>query len=105
MALVTTRVINFRQGGVDYEYTSPIPDLTAKTVRRFTYGQEPKVIAELELTDGRTVEVHGYAEHWTTDEVVVTWSDDDLRHFSVWVPAGNVRRTPEDEWHGHFVSR
>ncbi|MDB5243413.1 MAG: hypothetical protein JWP57_4038 [Spirosoma sp.] len=97
--------LNFRQDGVEYEYEARHPDLRTKTVQRFTYGQEPKVIAEPELTDGRTVEVHGYAEHWTKDEVVVVWSDDDIQHCSAWVPSGKVRRPAEDEWHGKSVSR
>lgn len=60
---MTSKPLRFRLGGVDYEHEAVQPDFSGKVVRRFTYGQEPKVIAELDLTDGGTVEIHGYAEH------------------------------------------
>jgi hypothetical protein len=102
---VSSSIINFRQDGIDYEYEAEPPDLKGKEVRRFTYGQEPKVIAELDLAGGQTVEIHGYAEHWTKDEVAVAWSDDKVRHCRCWVPARKVRRPADDEWHGGYVSR
>jgi hypothetical protein len=63
------------------------------------------VIAELDLADGSTVEIHGYAEHWTKDEVSVGWTDDDVQLFHAWIPAAKVRRPSAGEWHGNFVSR
>lgn len=91
--------------GLEYAHEAVQPDLAGKDVRRFTYGQEPKVIAELGLVGGATVEIHGYAEHWSKDEVVVVWTDDDLRHCSCWVPSSKVRRPGDGEWKGNYISR
>jgi hypothetical protein len=74
-------------------------------VRRFAYGQEPKIITELDLAAGGSVEIHGYAEQWTRGDVVVTWHDDNGRHCSSWVPLHKTRRPAGDEWHGNYVSR
>ncbi len=41
------------------------PDFTDQAVRRFTYGEEPQVIAQIPLVNGETIEIHGYATHWT----------------------------------------
>lgn len=54
-----SKTIFFRLDGDNYENEAEQPDLTGKEVRRFTYGQEPKVIAELDLGDGNTVDMHG----------------------------------------------
>lgn len=97
-------MITFRLDGVDYSYEPREPDLSAG-VRRFTYGLEPRVIAELPLVGGEILEIHGYAEHWTKDEVCVVWSDDDVKHLHCWLPAPKVRRPADGEWHGAYVSR
>ncbi|CCQ44333.1 hypothetical protein ARTSIC4J27_257 [Pseudarthrobacter siccitolerans] len=97
--------LRFQLDGVPYEYEWTQPDFTGKAVQRYTYGQEPKVIASLDLSDGRTVEIHGYAEHWTNDEVVIVWTDDNFQHCSAWMPTRKVRRPDGDEWDGKFVSR
>jgi hypothetical protein len=102
---MTSRPLVFHQDGVEYRYEDRPPNLTGKDVQRFTYGQEPEVIAELDLADGSTVEIHGYAEHWTKDDVAVAWKDDDVQHFHAWIPAEKVRRPSPGEWHGNFVSR
>lgn len=100
-----TRIVFFRQDGVDYEYDAVLPDLQNERVQRFPYGTEPQVIATLPLDDESTVEVHGYAEHRTDQHVSVAWSDDNLQHCNCWVPAETVRRPADGEWHGRYVSR
>ncbi|MFD0044728.1 hypothetical protein ACFVGV_06010 [Pseudarthrobacter scleromae] len=99
------KTLIFRLDGVTYECGAEPPNFDGKVVRRFTYGQEPKVIAELGLVDGAALEIHGYAEHWTNDEVCVVWTDDNFQHCSCWVQAAKVRRPPEDDWHGNYVAR
>lgn len=95
----------FVQDGAEYEHADPRPELAPGSVRRFVYGGEPKIIAQVPLAGGGTVEVHGYAEHWTKDEVVVVWRDDKFQHCSAWTPVEKVRRPDEGEWHGNYVSR
>ncbi|MFC9353298.1 hypothetical protein [Arthrobacter sp. NPDC057013] len=95
----------FRLDGVEHTFEAVQPDLSGKDVQRFSYGEEPEVIAELALADGSAVEIHGYAEHWRKEEVAVGWTDDDAQLFHAWIPAAKVRRPSAGEWHGNFVSR
>lgn len=104
MARIEKRT-RFLQGGTTYEHADLQPDMLAGSVRRFTYGTEPHVIAQVPLAGGGTVEVHGYAAHYSSDWVIVEWNDDNVQHFSCWVPAADVRRPREGEWHGRFVAR
>ncbi|TQJ36728.1 hypothetical protein [Arthrobacter sp. SLBN-122] len=97
--------LKFKLDGVPRELEWTQPGFTGKDVHRCTYGQEPKVIATFTLTDGSTIEVHGIAEHWTKDEVVVCWTADEAQHCKVWTLTGNVRRPDEGEWKGRFVPR
>lgn len=90
-------------GGTKYEIAFRQPDLEGVTVRRFTYGEEPQVIAQVPLATGGTLEVHGYAAHWTPHDVTVAWTDDHGREFSCWVLASDVRRPAPDEWHGRYL--
>jgi len=94
----------FVQDGAEYEHANPKPSLAAGGVRRFVYGQEPKLIARVPLRGGGTVEVHGYATHYTQEWVSVAWTDERAGHVSCWVPAADVRRPREEaEWQGRFV--
>lgn len=93
----------FVQDGAEYEHANPRPELPAGSVRRFVYGQEPKVIAKVPLTAGGTVEVHGYATHYNQEWVSIQWTDETFRHLSCWVPAPDVRRPGDGEWRGRFV--
>lgn len=102
---LTSKILLFRLDGIDYTFEPVEPDLSGQDVRRFAYGEEPQVIAELELADGSTAKIHGYAEHWTKDEVSVAWTDDDVQLFHAWIPATKVTRPSAGEWHGDFVSR
>jgi hypothetical protein len=86
-----------------YEHADPEPSLPEGSVRRFTLGAEPQVIAQVPLAGGGTVEVHGYATHYNQDWVSVTWNDDNVHQFDCWVPAADVRRPAEGEWRGHYV--
>lgn len=104
MARIEKRT-KFLQGGTTYEHADPHPDFASGSVRRFTYGTEPKVIAQVPLADGGTAEVHGYAAHYNNDWVSVEWNDDNIKHFSCWVHAADVRRPTEGEWRGHYVAR
>lgn len=102
---MSSRTVEFQQNGTVYQYESTVPGLEHVEVHRFTYGEEPPMIATLATENDGVVEVHGYGEHWTKDWVVVVWSDDNIRHCSCWIPAHDVRRPAEEEWHGHYVSR
>ncbi|WP_461856356.1 hypothetical protein [Arthrobacter sp. C152] len=93
----------FVQDGTEYEHADPRPELPAKGVRRFVYGGEPKIIAQVPLKAGDTVEVHGYATHYNQDWVSVAWTDEVFSHLSCWVRAADVRRPAEGEWRGRFV--
>ena len=97
--------VRFVQGGVEYEHADPQPEMAPGSVRRFTYGTEPHVIAQVPLAGGGTVEVHGYAAHYSREWVSVEWNDDDIHQFSCWVPAADVRRPGEGEWRGRYMAR
>lgn len=88
-----------------HEHADPSPDLVPGSVSRFVYGTEPQVIAEVPLVDGGTLVVHGYAAHYNRDWVCVEWNDENIQHFSCWVPATSVRRPDPGEWHGNYVAR
>jgi len=87
----------------EYEYADPRPELAPVTVRRFVYGGEPKIIAKVPLAGGGTVEVHGYATHYTQEWVAVVWTDEVMQHLNCWVPLVDVRRPAEGEWRGRYV--
>lgn len=87
----------------EYEHADPRPQLAPGSVRRFVYGGEPKVIAQVPLKGGGTVEVHGYATHYNQDWVTVVWTDEMMQHVTCWVPADDVRRPAGDEWQGRYV--
>ena len=89
--------------GAEYEHADPRPEITPGRVRRFVYGGEPKVIAKVPLAAGGTVEVHGYATHYTQEWVSLAWTDDVFSHCTCWVPAADVRRPGEGEWQGRYV--
>ncbi|MBT2566580.1 hypothetical protein J7I84_08750 [Arthrobacter sp. ISL-85] len=93
----------FVQDGAEYAHADPRPELAPGSVRRFVYGSEPKVIAQVPLASGGTVEVHGYATHYNQDWVSVAWTDETFQHLSCWVPSASVRRPGEGEWSGRFV--
>lgn len=95
----------FEKDGVVYEHADRRPDFTGQTVRRFTYGEEPEVIAQVPLANGESIEIHGYATHWTQDEVDVAWTDDRGSQYTCWVPADQVRRPAGAEWHGDYLPR
>ncbi|ALV43102.1 hypothetical protein AU252_19680 [Pseudarthrobacter sulfonivorans] len=94
----------FTLDGTAYEHANPTPQLVAGSVRRFPSGTEPRVIAQVPLAGGGTVEVHGYATHYTQEWVSIEWNDDNIQHFACWVPAADVRRPGEDEWRGRYVA-
>ncbi|QDG88882.1 hypothetical protein [Pseudarthrobacter sp. NIBRBAC000502770] len=89
--------------GAEYEHADPRPELAPGSVRRFVYGGEPKVIAQVPLKSGGTAEVHGYATHYNQEWVNVVWTDDVFSHCSCWVPSADIRRPAEGEWRGRFV--
>lgn len=89
--------------GTTYELAGSVPQLAEGSVRRFTHRTEPQVIAQVPLAGGGTVEVHGYATHYNQDWVNLTWNDDNFHQFDSWVPAADVRRPAESEWHGRYV--
>lgn len=90
-----------------YEHADRRPDFSGQLiqVRRFTYGEEPQVIAQVPLANGGTFEIHGYATHWTQDDVDVAWTDDRGSQYTCWVPADKVRRPSDGEWHGNYLPR
>lgn len=93
--------------GVVYEHADRRPDFAGNmgTVRRFTYGEEPQVIAQVPLANGGTLEIHGYATHWTQDDVDVAWTDDRGSQYTCWVSVDDVRRPLANEWHGNYLPR
>ncbi|WP_457948336.1 hypothetical protein ACTAQI_20410 [Pseudarthrobacter sp. alpha12b] len=93
----------FVQAGAEYEHADPRPELAPGSVRRFVYGGEPKIIAQVPLKAGGTIEVHGYATHYTQEWVSLVWTDDVFSHCTCWVPAADVRRPAEGEWKGRYV--
>ena len=93
----------FLLDGKAYEHADPQPELPEGSVRRFVYGSEPKVIAQVSLAGGGTVEVHGYAAHYNQEWVNVVWTDDASDHLTCWVLAAGIRRPTEGEWRGRFV--
>jgi hypothetical protein len=95
----------FLLDGIAYEYVDVAPDHNGRTVRRFTYGEEPQVIALVQLAGGGNVEIHGYATFWSEQDVDVAWTDDQGSSFTCWVSASDVRRPVPGEWHGSYLPR
>ena len=93
----------FVHHGGEYEHANPRPELAPGSVRRFVYGGEPEIIAQVPLAGGGTLEVHGYATHYNQDWVTIEWIDDVFTHCGCWVPAKDVKRPAEGEWHGRYV--
>jgi hypothetical protein len=93
----------FVLSGTVYEHASPEPVIAPGSVRRFVNGTEPQIIAQVPLTSGGSVVIHGYATHYTQEWVTVVWNDDNTQHFDCWVPAADVRRPAEGEWQGKYV--
>lgn len=93
----------FVQDGIQYEHADTKPDLVPGSVRRFTYGAEPQIIARVPLKGGGIIEIHGYGGHYNSDWATVDWNDN-VHHFTCWVPAADVRRAAEGEWHGNYVA-
>lgn len=94
----------FEMNGAGYKHAGRRPDFTGQTVRRFTYGEEPQGIAQVPLVNGATLEIHGYATHWTHDDDVA-WTDDRGSQYTCWVPAHQVRRPAAVQWHGSYLPR
>lgn len=86
-----------------YEHADTRPDHAAGSVTRFEPRTEPKVIAQVPLTGGGKVEVHGYATFYSREWVDIVWTDDNSEHMSCWVTATDVRRPTEGEWRGNYV--
>ncbi|MET1085725.1 MAG: hypothetical protein ABWY04_01170 [Arthrobacter sp.] len=104
MARIEKRT-KFLLDGAKYEHVDPVPEMEPGTAQRFTYGEEPEVIAQVPLAGGRRVEVHGYAAFYTPEWVTLEWTGDNYQHFSCSTTAGNVQRPVEGEWHGKWVPR
>lgn len=104
---VVTRIekrTKFILDGTTYEHANPHPQLAPGSVRRFIRGTEPEVIAQVPLVGGGTLEIHGYATHYTREWVTIMWGDDNAQVFDCWVPAQDVRRAGEGEWRGGYVA-
>lgn len=102
MARIEKRA-QFQLEGTTYECAAQQPELAAGSVRRFTSGEEPKVIAQVPLAGGGKVEVHGYATHYNREWVTVVWNDENFQQIDCWAPAADVRRPGEAEWAGKYV--
>lgn len=90
----------FVLSGTEYDL-APRPAIArAGPVQWMTYGGEPKVVANVPLAYGGTVEVHGYATHYNQDWVTAVWTDDTFQHLNCWVPSAAVR-CAEESAHPH----
>jgi hypothetical protein len=94
----------FLLGGTVYEHTNQQPVLPPGSVRRFVLGSEPRIIAQVPLTGGGAVEVHGYATHYNPEWVTIVWNDDNYQQADCWVRASDVRRAGDGEWRGKYVA-
>jgi hypothetical protein len=95
----------FLLDGTKYEYVDAAPDHSGQTVKRFTYGQEPHVMATIPLAKGGKFGIHGYATFWSGKDVDVAWTDDHGSSFTCWVPASDVRRPAAGEWRGSLPAQ
>ncbi len=43
--------------------------------------------------------------HYNSEWVGVDWNDDNIQNFNCWMPAADVRRPADGEWHGNYVAR
>jgi hypothetical protein len=64
-----------------------------------------RVLRRPPLVNGGTLEIHGYATHWTKEDVDVAWTDDHRSQNTCWVTTKNFRRPVEGEWHGNYLPR
>lgn len=94
----------FRQDGKPHQHAVPHPDTSLGSVRRFTYGREPKVVAQVHLTSGLKVEVHVYAAHYNSVWVSVEWTMTTSSHSSAGFP-GPTCSARQSEWHAGYVAR
>lgn len=88
----------FTLAGVKYDYLAPEFEGDPEEVHSWEYGKWPHVEADVPLTGGGTVTIHGEASRWYHDQVIVSWRDDDRHTFWTWLPAANVRRLTASEW-------
>lgn len=92
--------------GQEYVLDDRAPEEPVEDYRRFTYGEEPLVIAQIPVVGGGRVEIHGYAVRWVGQSVAVMWSTEvggDI--FSCWTRAEDVRRVEAEGWRGVYVPR
>lgn len=88
----------FTLAGAAYDYLKPSSGHPPEACHSWIYGQYPKVLAAVPLTDGGTVDVYAHAERWNPSKIIVSWLDDDRHPHWAWIPAGNVRRVTDSEW-------
>ena len=84
--------------GETFEYLKPEPGHAPEDARSWTYGNYPKIRANIPLVDGTTVTVYAVAERWNPSHVLVSWQDDGRHAHWAWIPAGNVDRVSDSEW-------
>lgn len=87
----------FTLDGVAHEYLRPDPGHSLDAAHSWDYGNYPKVMATLPLTEG-TVDVYAVAERWNPSQVLVSWRDDGGHPHWTWIPARNVRPVTDSEW-------
>lgn len=76
---------SFTLDGITYEYLRPDPGHDPEAAHSWTYGQYPKVMATLPLSDG-TVDVYAVAERWNPSFILVSWQDDEWHAHWAWIP-------------------
>lgn len=89
---------NFTLDGAVYEYLKPSVASSPEEIYSWEYGRYPKVMADIPITGGGTVNVYAHASRWTKDRVVVRWEDDADQWHWAWVPTTNVRKITDSEW-------
>ncbi|WP_159702608.1 hypothetical protein [Arthrobacter sp. 18067] len=92
MSSIFDRPSKFSEAGQEYELAPSEYTFTHHDVQRFTYGQEPYVIAQVPVAGGSKVEVRALAVWWSATHVQIEWTDENMNMFNCWLPKADVKR-------------
>lgn len=105
MGSIFDKPSRFRENGQQYEMVEAEHKYSHRDIHRFTYGQEPMVIAQVPVVGGGKVEVRGIAVWWSPTHMQIEWMDERLEQFNCWLIKTDVRLVDVMNWGGRYVPR